>query len=138
MSRIVGGMTNPIIIMTAQEFADDRGVDYRTVKRWLGKNRIVGATQGPDGRWSIPADAPLRPAAPVERVSTSTDVATTRGHVPDMSPFGDLYTLEEVAARLDTTVGRIHEMGADGVLIVRKYGRGGAWRVYVPPTGGAR
>lgn len=126
--------------MTTAEFAAARGVDVRTVKRWLAANEIIGAVKSTDGTWQIPADAARRMKPAPERAAVETTAArpgqavTTGGNVP-VSPVGMLATLEDAAAVLGTTVGGIHRMGEDGLLHVGKWGPRGSWRVWVAPKG---
>lgn len=71
--------------MKPADFATVRGVSLRTVERWLEKGELPEARQGPDGRWSIPADAMRQQPLP------GTDMSPSRRGVsgptsPDMSP----------------------------------------------------
>jgi hypothetical protein len=54
--------------MNPAQYAEHRGKELRTVRRWLRDGWLPGAVQYPDGRWDIPRDAieqkPLIPPAP--------------------------------------------------------------------------
>lgn len=60
------------MMLTPQQWADAHGVVIRTVRRYLDAGRLVGAVQGDDGRWMIPATATPTDAGP------STTIATAR------------------------------------------------------------
>lgn len=71
--------------MNPADFARQRGVTLRTVERWLANGELPDARKGPDGRWSIPADALRQQPLP------GTDMSPARRGVPvptsaDMSP----------------------------------------------------
>jgi hypothetical protein len=54
--------------MNPAQYAEHRGKELRTVRRWLKDGWLPGAVQYPDGRWDIPRDAieqkPLIPPTP--------------------------------------------------------------------------
>lgn len=71
-------MSAPMI--SIDQFAADRGVATRTVRRWLDGGQLQGAVKVA-GKWAIPADAERH--EPLAGVVATT--ATTGGHVRDMA-----------------------------------------------------
>lgn len=137
MSLYTEAMTENTV--TPPEFAKLQGVDIKTVRRWLKADRIVGAVQADDGRWSIPVGAAVRMGSGGGHADMSAPVPPSPGAVIQpaaaaaVSPLGALGTLEEAARILHTTVGGIRRMSNDGLLTVGPYGPNGALRVYVRP-----
>lgn len=126
------------MFQSTKEFAESQGVDVRTVKRWLEKDKIVGAEQDERGRWRIPADAAIRigTGTGTRGVDALVSPIAAPPAVPTSvsGPLGTLGTLEQAAAVLGTSVGGIRRMADAGLLIVGPFGRNGALRVFVPPV----
>lgn len=93
--------------MNPVQYAEYRGKELRTVRRWLADGWLPGAVQYPDGRWDIPRDAieqkPLIPPAaktPRNGQAVSPDVSG----VVSVSRHGDTAPArqgESLAAELD-------------------------------------
>lgn len=89
--------------MTPAQYAQNQGVSTRTVERWLAAGELPTASQTPDGRWHIPADAvrqrPLIPSGdvPPRQPRQGTDMSPTRRGdvVPTSAPTPAPRTLAE-------------------------------------------
>lgn len=131
------------VMLTTAEFAKLHGKNIRTVKRWLELERVVGAVQLENGRWMIPADAPLLMSNAVDKVEEGRAVAAKAvmgagvlapAGLPDVDPLvGGVIPIAEVARRLKTTEGGVHRLAEAGRLDLGKYGPRASWAVYVPP-----
>jgi hypothetical protein len=106
--------------LSTPEFAKARGVNLRTVKRWIEKGRIMGAEQDPDtGRWRIPADAAIR--LDLARPAPAPAPAPVPVPVP-VRPLGSLVTITAAARELGTTRKGVRAMAAAGLVKLGPFG----------------
>jgi hypothetical protein len=103
----------------------------RVVERYLAGGRIPGAIKDERGKWIMPADAqptssdvvPLNPPSGPSPIGVLDQLA---------APGPRLYTLEEYAEKLGTSVGGVRRLGDAGLITVGPFGFNGALRVFVP------
>ena len=85
--------------MNPVQYAEHRGKDLRTVRRWLTDGWLPGAVQYPDGRWDIPRDAieqkPLIPPAAKASRNGHTVSPDTSG-VVSVARQGDMVAAQGV------------------------------------------
>lgn len=104
-------------------YADAAGVNHRTVREWLKRDLLPGATQDARGKWWIPANAQRVDAGAVE-IHTQATPAT-----PATLPRA-FYTVDEAAHLLGLTPYRVAQerdaleivaWGPNGQLLVPAY-----------------
>jgi hypothetical protein len=133
--------TDDVTYVSLADYADQVGVDHRTVRRWLAADRLPGAVreaQGLSSRWWIPVDALVEPlpararqaAAPAARESGAVAVVDSSPHVR-ADRFRVWFTVDELVDAWSPMVSRhaVLAMIKDGTLEGMRHGPRGAFLI---------
>jgi len=133
-------------MLTVVKYAEHVGKTPRTIARWIADGELPQAVQGEGGRWLIPETATRqihggakranRERSIVERtltqlVSAAPPAPAALETLEAARPDDRTLSLEEAMVRYAVGPHGLELLAKHGILIIDRFGRRGAKRVYV-------